>query len=360
MKLFFFFALLFCVQNTFSQDMIYLTDGHKIPGKISEITADKINFKNLANPSGPIYTQSISNVQLAFNTSGDFLIFSSANPLTDKEKQDFLAATPKQRPYDIFIDPTGKILNVTITDETEDEIAADNAGQKVKFLKTNLSVLIRKNGKHKIYASPEFAVPLLAAGKSKIAEILAMPVPAPIAADNNGSDYLEPDMTAFSAKSIAKTQEFTGYLQSIESVNTNRDDATKSIGLACDLFLNQGVASRVEVSNTANAEVHKYLIHDYLNRLMIKSGQFEKVNIEFANINYASKFKKGADGNYYGTVTFVQKFQGFVDGNLVLAEEHKQSLTIVLKHYDKIVNGDKVSAWDIFLDDMGVVENKKV
>jgi hypothetical protein len=361
MKLILSFALLLCIKSAFSQDMIYLTDGTKIPGKISEIAADKINFKNLANPTGPVYSRSISGVSLAFNAAGDYIVFAQANPLTDKEKQDFITETPKPRSFDILIDPSGKVLPVNVTDESESEIATNTHGQQVKFNKTNLVFLIRKNGKHQLFSSPEFALPLLTADKDKINEALAQPNPdGASVAEHKDGDYIEPDMALFSVKALAKTQEFTGYLTAVESINTDRDAATKSINQACDLFLNQGVDARVEVSNTATPVVNKYLVRDYLNRLMIKSGQFDKVNIETANINYASKFTKGADGNYYGTVTFVQKFQGFKDGNLVLAEETKKSITIVLKHYEKIVNGETTSGWEIFLDDMGVVENRKV
>jgi hypothetical protein len=361
MKLFLSFALLLCITSAFSQDMIYLTDGTKIPGKISEIAADKINFKNLANPTGPVYTRAISGVSLAFNAAGNYIVFAQANPLTDKEKQDFITETPKPRSYDILIDPQGKVLPVNVTDESESEIATNTHGQQVKYNKTNLVFLIRKNGKHQLFSSPEFALPLLTADKDKINAALLQPNPdAAAPMEHKDGDYIEPDMALFSVKALAKTNEFTGYLTAIQSINTDRDAATKSINQACDLFLNGGVDARVEVSNTANPEVKKYLVRDYLNRLMIKSGQFDKVNIETANINYASKFTKGADGNYYGTVTFVQKFQGFKDGNLVLAEETKKSITIVLKHYEKIVNGETTSGWEIFLDDMGVVENKKV
>jgi hypothetical protein len=128
--------------------------------------------------------------------------------------------------------------------------------------------------------------------------------------------------------------------------------------MACGLFLNED--ARVEVSNIRTGGKNKYKIRDYLNRLLIKSGQYDKVQIEYANINYASKFKKGPDGNYYGSVTFVQKFEGFVDGNLVYADKTKRNMTIVLKHYEKAVNGENVSGWDVYLDDIGVVETRKI
>jgi hypothetical protein len=180
------------------------------------------------------------------------------------------------------------------------------------------------------------------------------------AANVKESAILTPDMALFGKKAFLKTREFTNYLQIITSANTDRDAAFKSINQACDLFLNQGADVRVEVSNV-NTEVKvKHKVRDYLSRLMLKSGQFDKVNVEYADINYASEFKKGLDGNYYATITFVQKFQGFTDGNLTYGDITKRSMTIVIKHYEKQVNGESVSGWDLYLGDIGVVETKKI
>ena len=59
-------------------------------------------------------------------------------------------------------------------------------------------------------------------------------------------------------------------------------------------------------------------------------------------------------------VTFVQKFRGFVDGEVVYGDITKRNLTIVLKHYEKAVEGQTVDSWDVFLADVGVVETKKL
>ena len=368
MKQFLFLILLLSVKSAFSQerDMIYLADGTKIPGKISEIGADKIQFTNTANPTAPAFSRPTSDLQIAFNAAGDYLVFSNASPLADKEKSDFINAASKPHTIDILIDSTGAVVPVNISSESELSISAYNATQLVKYSKSGILVLIRKNGSHDLYSGIKPALPFLISDKSKINDLLANP-PALAKGDESTKaaghaegDYIEPDVVLFGNKAIAKTTEFTGYLTSIESVNTNRAAATKSIDLACDLFLKQGEDSRVEVSNTNSTVINKYKVRDYLDRLMIKAGQFQKVNIEFADINYATKFEKGADGNYYGTVTFVQKFQGFVDGNLVYGDQTKRSVVIVLKHYDKQVNGETVSGWDVFLDDIGVFETRKL
>jgi hypothetical protein len=354
--------------NTYAQDVIYWNDGTQVSGKMAEITGDLVKYKNLLNP-GPIYSRNTSSVEIAFNAAGDYLVFGQSTPFTDKEKSDFINPSPATRPFDIIVDTAGNISAVSITDESEMELSTYTNGKLVTVPKSNLVFMIRKNGIHELFSSVEVALPYLALDKAKIYDLwsqapaqAAPPVPdapsAPSTAPAEG-DYVAPDLAAFGVKAKEKTQEFTGYyLVAISSVSTDRDAATKSINLACDLFVND--QARVEVSNINTAAKNKYKIRDYLNRLMIRSGQYDKVQIEYANISYASKFKKGADGNYYGSVTFVQRFQGFIDGNLVYGDQTKRTATIVLKHYEKAVNGENVSGWDVFLDDIGVVETKKL
>lgn len=166
------------------------------------------------------------------------------------------------------------------------------------------------------------------------------------------------DKAEFSKKALQKTGQFSNYLQIITAVNTSKESAAKSINMACNLFSSED--SRVEVSNTNSAIKNKYKVREYLNRLQFKAGQFDKIIIEYADINYASDFKKGTDGNYYATVTFVQKFIGFVDGNIAYGDITKRNLTIVVKSFEKVVNGEAQQAWDVYLADMGVVQTLKL
>ncbi|WP_309641456.1 hypothetical protein [Flavobacterium sp.] len=422
--------------NISAQNMIYLSGGSKIAGKITDITSEKIAYKNLANPNSPIYEKPISNVKVAFNESGDYLVFSD-NP-SEGDKANFIKGTNTAHSVDVVVDREGKVSPVSITDENETDIAANENGGPVKLPKSDLAFLIRKSGSHQLFSDPEAISPLLSAEKSKVAEIrsnaktatkkessekeVAPKAETPVAestptSDNTAKDssvsaptkavsaptkgkkaktavkpkaseaeaanqkdqsiatnqseatstnklphdeneVVMPDLAAFGAKALEKTQEFTRYIQTITSVNTDKEAANKSVDMACGLFLDEN--ARVEVSNAIKGTKNKYKIRDYLNRLLIKSGQYDKVQVEYANISYASKFKKGADGNYYGSVTFVQKFQGFIDGNLVYGDQTKRSVTVILKHYEKAVEGQNVSGWDVFLDDVGVVETKKL
>lgn len=424
--------------NISAQNMIYLSGGSKIAGKITGITSDKIAYINLANPNSPTYEKPTSTVKVAFNESGNYLVFSD-NP-SDADKMNFIKGNSSAHSVDVIVNKEGKVAPVSITDENETEIAANENGNNVKLSKSELAFLIRKSGNHQLFSDVDAVRPLLSSEKSKVENIrensktatkkevveketsiknntsvgenvseaenapkatatdapskvvattskgkkgkTALKTKAPKAEVTNETEQsvvatepastpeatnklshdenevVMPDLAQFGAKALEKTQEFTRYIQSITSVNTDKEAANKSVDMACGLFLDEN--ARVEVSNAIKGTKNKYKIRDYLNRLLIKSGQYDKVEVEYANISYASKFKKGPDGNYYGSVTFVQKFQGFIDGNLVYGDQTKRSVTVVLKHYEKAVEGQNVSGWDVFLDDVGVVETKKL
>ncbi|UOQ96715.1 hypothetical protein MUN81_15880 [Hymenobacter sp. 5317J-9] len=362
-----------------AQDLIYLTDGTKLPGKVTEITAEKVKFKNMANPTGPTYSRTPDKVSFVFNAAGDYLVFSKEKPFTEKERDAFLAGDPKTRFLDALVDTKGAVTSTIIASETDADILCNNKGAESKVAKSSLAFLIRRDGSHQVFGSAEQAAPILLASMGKISSALPPAAKAAPAADagaplagasmrasgsevgataTGGAVAAPMDMKLFNRKALEKTEEFTGYMKMIVTVNTNKEAAKKGINLACALFLNDD--SRVEVSNVNTDVRNKYKIREYLNRLMLRSGQFDKVQIEYANVNYASKFKKGADGNYYGVVTFVQTFRGFVDDKVVYGDVTKRNVTVVLKPYEKAVDGEYVAAWDVFLDDVGVVETKKI
>jgi len=365
--LFILFALISL--QSFAQDVIYLKDGTKLPGKISEIGKDSVKFRNLANPSVHMYSIAIGNLAIAFNKLGNYLIFDSSYAIGALEKDAFINPRIRPRNYDIVIGTDGKLRALNITDENETEIAAIDSGKNIKLLKQSIEFLIRKNGEHVFISSPDQTLPWLAKLQNQINELAyaessnqqgRLAVKSDSSQLNHKDEILEPDMAEFGAKALDKATEFTGYLKAITTTSTNRDVAKKNIDQALDLFLDRGENVRIEVSNPNSPVLNKYKILDYLNRLLIKSGEFDKVDVEFAEINYASKFHKGVDGNYYATVTFVQKFKGFIDGNLVYGDRTKRIIIIVLKHYEKQINGQKVSRWDLYLGDIGTLETKRI
>lgn len=360
MKKLYYFLLFFIISSRIAaQDILYTTDGKTLPGKVTEITSEKVKY------SAKDYD--VNQVLLAVNSAGDYLVLYGARP-GDQEKKDFLKSAPAALPSDFIIRIGGDVISGDVVSESADNIVYKTKEAAQTTIKTSeAAAIIRKNGTHKLFVSPEIAIIPLRMAKSSIASLLAEKTSeASGSAPKLNIDVeeivkssdLNVDMELFSKKALQKTEEFSAYLQTISAVNTTREKATKSIDMACGLFLNE--EARVEVSSTNTTVKNKYKIRDYLNRLQFRSGQYDKIIIEYADINYASEFKKGTDGNYYGVVTFVQKFRGFIDGNVVYGDITKRNLTIVLRQYEKAIDGGFEEGWDVFLADLGVVETKKL
>ena len=360
---------------TSAQHIIYLTDGAKMPGKITEITAHKAKFKNLEDLTGPTYNRAIDDILFAFNASGDYIVFSKEQPLTKKEREDFVNPAIKALVADVLVDTNGNVSATNIASENETELVCTVKGKKAKITKSSLCFIVRRNGSHEVFVASKQALPILVSTKALVINALlgtAATAVATTKADkglpaqevkliaNKPADSVidYPDKELFKNKSLEKTKEFTTYTKAITAVNTNNAAAKKAINLACALFADEG--SRVEVSSVNNAINNKYPIRDYLNRLMLRSGQFDKVQIEYATINYVSQFVKGADGNFHGTVSFVQTFKGFVDNKVVYGDVTKRTVNVTIKPYQKAINGESVLAWDVLLGDIGVVETKKI
>jgi len=162
----------------------------------------------------------------------------------------------------------------------------------------------------------------------------------------------------FSEKARGKTKELTDYIGIIIENTTPRDQAYKSIDQACLLFANEK-ENRVEVSSLNTKEKNRYYIREYLNRLQQRSGRYDKIKIEYANVSYATHFKKGTDGNWHGSVTFEQTFTGYVDGKAIYSDITKKNVEIIAKKYDKDTENGIVASWDVFLGDIGVAETRR-
>lgn len=162
------------------------------------------------------------------------------------------------------------------------------------------------------------------------------------------------DFDEFSDKALQKIDDFTGYLSIISSKETFPESANQAIDLAVELFVNEDVI--VEVSTVGYAESVKRKIRDYLTRL--KLLKYDKVEIQWADINYVSNFRKAPDGNYYGTLTVKQTFRGYKDNQVVYSDVTQKDVEVVIKGMEKAVQGQKEMVWDVLLSDIGVLDTK--
>ena len=164
------------------------------------------------------------------------------------------------------------------------------------------------------------------------------------------SDELPVDLEEFKQKAVRKTEQFTRYVGRIADRSTSKYEAVKAIGSAVTLFVNDTCI--VEVSNVKSQEKQNFYIRKYLNRVRLYG--YDRVQIEWAEINYVGNIRKGPDGNWYGTVTFQQIFTGFVDDRPVYKDVTQKRVEVKFKGYTKVIDGQSIDLWDVLLSNIAV------
>jgi len=155
----------------------------------------------------------------------------------------------------------------------------------------------------------------------------------------------------FKEKASRKAKDFGSYIAQIADKSTSLPDINNAIELTIKLFVNEN--SMVQVSSKNTPDKANYKIRKYLNRL--SELNYSNVKIETYDYYYASDFRLSPDGNYYATISFAQKFTGYNKEGLPAYEDvTKKNITVVLKRFQKTVEGALQDVWDVYLNDVSV------
>ncbi|MEM6632488.1 MAG: hypothetical protein AAF694_22650 [Bacteroidota bacterium] len=154
----------------------------------------------------------------------------------------------------------------------------------------------------------------------------------------------------FREKALRKTDQFSQYVKRVVDKNASRFEANKAINQAITLFVHD--SSLVEVSNIKSGKNFSYFIREYLYH--IQELKYDRVEIDWAEISYVGDIKLGPDGNWYGSVTFLQIFKGFRDGRLMYEDKTLKRMEVILKGYEKIREGKTEVLWDVLLSNIAV------
>jgi hypothetical protein len=385
-----------------AQDIIY-AQGSTKDGKVTEITSDKVIFNTTGKKAKAMFLPR-GKVSAAFNSTGHFLVFTNLPGDTSQEHMlinDFLnnSALPSQ---DKLITLQSQVIDGKIDKEDKKEISYTTAsGTKGQVKKATLAVIIYRNGSHKMLESEKKVIGPLAAAQSlnlnalvagsnqakntadstaaataaaaaaqkadedakaaaqKAKADAAQVSPAPTVdsssmANQHISELGDVSFAEYEQKALDKTQDLKKYLALLTDKRVDWVEANKAIDQAVDLFVSEEAI--VETSSINNQTVTRFKIRDYLKR--IKLIQYDKVEIEWANVHYVSKLRKGPDGNYYGTITFEQTFRGYIENKLVYGDVTRKNVEVILKTYNRNVEGKSVPTWDVFLSQIKVVTTK--
>jgi hypothetical protein len=115
--------------------------------------------------------------------------------------------------------------------------------------------------------------------------------------------------------------------------------------------------SQIGVSSVSRKDIKYYAVRAYFEHLMALN--YDKVTIEWYNIQYISDLELQPDGRYVGVITIYQKFTGTTSEGLRYEDTTKKDITIYVEKKQTQIGGRLVDFWDVLLGDIKVTETRK-
>src|ERR1700682_3714836 len=157
----------------------------------------------------------------------------------------------------------------------------------------------------------------------------------------------------FKKKALAKIKEFQGCLYILCDIQSGNVALDNAVDQATSLFVEGAI---IEVSSAHSNEKKHLRVRDFLEK--IRNLPYDAIIITFSHVDYVSNIRKGADGKYYGLVSFEQTFRAYRDGHVVYVDETKKTTEVQLVVYERNLRGNVVQQWDVMLSDVEVVGTK--
>lgn len=388
-------AALICAFPTQAQQTLYWTNGSSFPFKIVEATESIVK---VAEQKGErVVKRSVprENVMVAFNTRGNYLLVSDlpADPAQASQQiMDFYNAAGPSNDLLVQANPL-RVIECSISYKSDNVVNYNTPqGNTASINRNELALIIFKDGHHEFVLPVADAASVLAAVKIQIQNAIDQParktvpieqpksvavkepepvVNKPVAQSQTQNEppaqkpmepakagkkgLTEEEVSAYGKKGIRKVDEFVQYLNIISDKNMEPDKKDEAIEQALKLFL---VDATIEVSSANRQGKRKYPVKDYLTRL--KLLPYGSTSITWNEVNYVKELTQASDGNYYGTITGSQTFTGYsANGQDVMySDVTRKSVKVKLESYNKTVDGQQTTNWDILLGNVGISVNQ--
>lgn len=378
--------VLFCA-GLFAQDKVYYKKSKIDNWKVIEINPQYIKAVDAADPE-VAYSTTPSNVLFIFNKLGNFLVIPEMyDPKKNAEmnvKNFFNEGKTVFNDYAKLITYKNEIIICNYQSHDENAIKYTANKKDFSIPKADVALIIFNNGEHRLLTSVEKAYKVLKVVQDKYSELSlahydesisagdtslaksnvqkdsAVNISAAQSAEkeiksNDKADQQLPPSTVLKLqdKALANIKQLGDYIQMICQKDSDPDEVTKTIDQALTLFIGD---AKIEVSSVNRSTVNQFRIKDYLIRLGYL--KYDKVVIEWYNIQYTSLLRKGPDGFYYGTIEFEQRFLGISGDNRKYEDITRKTVEVVLKSYERNTGGETTMEWDVFLGDIGVTVTK--
>lgn len=165
-------------------------------------------------------------------------------------------------------------------------------------------------------------------------------------------EHISPERKqAIDSLALEKVRDLGKYISIIGNKQTPWSEANRVIDRTLELFAE---GAMMGVSSINSPEVKYWGIRTYLERLMALN--YDRVTIEWFNIEYISDLERQPDGRYVGVITIYQRFEGRVGDNLVYVDTTKKDITVYVERKQTQIGGRLIGFWDVLLGDVRVVE----
>ena len=174
-----------------------------------------------------------------------------------------------------------------------------------------------------------------------------------VAGSAMAQDGLSPERKqAIDSLALEKVRDLSKYVKIVGSKETPFSEANRVIDRAEELFMSD---AEIGVSSLGSNQITYYRVRKYFEHLMRLN--YDRVEIEWYNIEYVSDLQRQPDGTYVGVITVFQTFRGYdQEGNLVYKDTTKKDITVYVKRKETQIGGRTIGFWDVLLGDMRVKE----
>lgn len=157
---------------------------------------------------------------------------------------------------------------------------------------------------------------------------------------------------AIDSLALEKVRDLSKYIKIAGSKETPFSEANRVIDRAEELFMSD---AEIGVSSLSSNQITYYRVRKYFEHLM--RLDYDRVEIEWYNIEYVSDLQRQPDGTYVGVITIFQTFRGYnAEGNLEYKDTTKKSITVYVKRKETQIGGRTIGFWDVLLGNMRVKE----
>ncbi|HET9278622.1 MAG TPA: hypothetical protein VFN95_10550 [Flavitalea sp.] len=374
-------VLMLQLSSLLGQDKIYYKKNKVDNWRVTEFNPQYIKAVDAADP-GLAYSTTPVNVLFVFSSTGNFLVipgmYDGKKNVESITKNFFNEERSAFNDFDKLMTFGNEIIICTVKSMESGDIVYTVNKKDFSIPKSKVALAVLKTGEHRLFTSADKAYKVLGAVQEKWVELAMGDHDVPDTSKNNslvGKDTVinnnkeprtdtvktakaEPKLpqatiVKLQDKALANIKQLGDYIQLICQKDTDPDEVTKTTEQALALFIGD---AKIEVSSVNRSTVNQFAIRDYLVRLgMLK---YEKVIIEWYNIQYTSLLRKGPDGFYYGTIEFEQRFVGISSDNQKYEDITRKTVEVVLKTYERNTGGETTMEWDVFLGDIGVTVTK--